>query len=82
MNLIIGRKPVLEAINSNEELEQVYILYGQQGGIINAIRIAAKKKGIKCNEIPIQKFKSLTENNNAQGVIALNLHLSFLLLKI
>ncbi len=71
MNLIIGRKPVLEAINSNEELEQVYILYGQQGGIINAIRVAAKKKGIKCNEIPIQKFKSITDNKNTQGVIAL-----------
>ena len=71
MNLIIGRKPVLEAINSNEALEQVYILYGQQGGIINSIRVAAKKKGIKCNEIPIQKFKSITENKNTQGVIAL-----------
>ena len=71
MNLIIGRKPVLEAINSNEALEQVYILYGQQGGIINSIRVAAKKKGIKCNEIPIQKFKSITENTNTQGVIAL-----------
>ncbi len=71
MNLIIGRKPVLEAINSNEEIEQVYILYGQQGGIINSIRIAAKKKGIKCNEIPIQKFKSITDNKNTQGVIGL-----------
>ncbi len=77
MNLIIGRKPVLEAINSNEELEQVYILYGQQGGIINTIRVAAKKKGIKCNEIPIQKFKSLTDNENAQGVIALKLSFKF-----
>ncbi|MBT8391844.1 MAG: 23S rRNA (guanosine(2251)-2'-O)-methyltransferase RlmB, partial [Ignavibacteria bacterium] len=41
MNLIIGRKPVLEALNADEEIEQVYILYGQQGGIINAIRVAA-----------------------------------------
>jgi hypothetical protein len=40
MALIIGRKSVLEAINSGEELEQVYILYGQHGGIIDAIRIA------------------------------------------
>ena len=34
MNLIIGRKPVLEAINSGEEIEQVYILFGQQGKIL------------------------------------------------
>ncbi|MCJ7554534.1 MAG: 23S rRNA (guanosine(2251)-2'-O)-methyltransferase RlmB, partial [Ignavibacteriaceae bacterium] len=59
MNLIIGRKPVLEAINSNDKIEQVYILYGQQGGIINAITIAAKKKGIKVNQIPLKRFSEL-----------------------
>lgn len=70
MNLIIGRKPVLEAINSGEKLEQVYILYGQQGKIIETIRIAAKKKGIKCNQIPLEKFRTLIQNRNAQGVAA------------
>ena len=71
MNLIIGRKPVLEALNSGEEIEQVYILFGQKGPIINAIRIAAKKRGIKCNEIPIGKFKSVTTHSNAQGIAAI-----------
>jgi 23S rRNA (guanosine2251-2'-O)-methyltransferase len=71
MNIIIGRKPVLEAINSGEEINQVYILYGQRGGIIDTIRIASKKKGIKCNEIPFPKFKSITDNPNAQGVAAI-----------
>ncbi|MFO7445074.1 MAG: 23S rRNA (guanosine(2251)-2'-O)-methyltransferase RlmB [Ignavibacteriaceae bacterium] len=70
MNLIIGRKPVLEAINSGEEIEQVYLLYGQKGGIIDAIRIAAKKRGIKCTEIPVQKFNALTAHPNAQGAAA------------
>jgi len=70
MSLIIGRKPVLEAINSGEEIEQVYILYGQHGGIVEAIRIAAKKKGIKCNLIPLERFRLLTNNPNAQGVAA------------
>ena len=70
MKLIIGRKPVLEAINSGEEIEQVYILYGQKGGIIEAIRIAAKKKGIKCNQIPLERFRSITNNQSAQGVAA------------
>uniref|UniRef100_A0A7V2ZKY1 23S rRNA (Guanosine(2251)-2'-O)-methyltransferase RlmB n=1 Tax=Ignavibacterium album TaxID=591197 RepID=A0A7V2ZKY1_9BACT len=71
MNLIIGRKPVLEALNSNEEITQVYILYGQEGGIINAIRVAAKKKGIKVNQIPLEKFKQLIKDKNAQGVVAI-----------
>src|SRR3970040_10742 len=71
MNLIIGRKPVLEALNSDEEIEQVYILFGQQGNIINAIRVAAKKRGIKCNQIPLERFKTFSSEKNAQGVIAL-----------
>ena len=70
MNVIIGRKPVLEALNSDEEISQVFILYGQEGGIINAIRVAAKKKGIKVNQIPFDKFKQLTQSKVAQGVAA------------
>jgi 23S rRNA (guanosine2251-2'-O)-methyltransferase len=71
MNIIIGRKPVLEAINSGEDLEQVYILFGQKGGVINAIKIASKKRGIKCNEIPLEKFKSFSSQQNSQGVTAI-----------
>jgi 23S rRNA (guanosine2251-2'-O)-methyltransferase len=70
MNILIGRKPVLEAINSGEEIEQIYILYGQQGKIIDAIKIAAKKHGIKCNQIPLEKFRTLIQSRNAQGVAA------------
>jgi 23S rRNA (guanosine2251-2'-O)-methyltransferase len=70
MNLIFGRKPVLEAINSGEEIEQVYILYGQQGNIINTIRVAAKKRGIKCNQVPFEKFRTIIKNQKAQGVAA------------
>lgn len=70
MSLIIGRKPVLEAINSGETIEQVYILYGQRGGIVDVIRIAAKKRGIKCNEITKERFDSLVKNPNSQGIAA------------
>jgi len=84
MNTIVGRKPVLEALNSEEEIEQVYILFGQQGGIINAIRIAAKKRGIKCNQIPFERFKTYTPDlpgrqasKNTQGVIALKQDFKF-----
>jgi len=71
MNLIVGRKPVLEAINFGDELEQIYILYGQKGNIIDAIRVAAKKRGIKINQIPLEKFRILIQNMNAQGVAAI-----------
>jgi 23S rRNA (guanosine2251-2'-O)-methyltransferase len=77
MNIIIGRKPVLEAITSGEKIEQVYILYGQQGKIIETIRIASKKRGIKCNQIPLEKFKTITKDKNSQGVAAVKPHYKF-----
>jgi 23S rRNA (guanosine2251-2'-O)-methyltransferase len=70
MQLIIGRKPVLEAINSGNDIEQVYLLFGQKGDIINAIIVAAKKKGIKLSQLPYDKFTAVTANANAQGVAA------------
>ncbi len=78
--LIYGRKPVLEALNSNEEIEKIYLLHGQKGEIINSIRIAAKKKGINCTEIPFHKFKSLIKNQNAQGVIAVKSEIKYFLI--
>ena len=71
MSTLIGRKPVLEALNSGEELEQVYLLYGQKGNIINAIRVASKKRGVKCNQIPLEKFRTIVQDGNAQGVVAI-----------
>lgn len=71
MSLIIGRKPVLEALNSDEELSQVFILFGQEGGIIDAIRAAAKKKGIKVNQVPYEKFRQITQSKIAHGVAAI-----------
>jgi len=70
VSLIIGRKPVLEALNSDEVISQVFILFGQEGGIIDAIRVAAKKKGIKVNQVPFEKFRQITQSKVAQGVAA------------
>jgi 23S rRNA (guanosine2251-2'-O)-methyltransferase len=70
MNLITGRKPVLEALNSGESIDQVFLLYGQHGGIIDAIRTAAKKKGVKISELSSDKFNNLTGSSNTQGVAA------------
>jgi 23S rRNA (guanosine2251-2'-O)-methyltransferase len=75
MNIIIGRKPVLEAINAEQKIEQVFLLYGQRGGIIDAIRAAAKKKGIKISELSPDKFARISDNPNNQGVAAKITHL-------
>ncbi len=71
MQKIFGRKPVLEALKSDVEIEVVYVAFGQHGDIINQIMSAAKKRGIKITQLAISKYDALTEGQNAQGVIAL-----------
>jgi 23S rRNA (guanosine2251-2'-O)-methyltransferase len=71
MNLIFGRKPVLEALKSGEQLEKIYLLFGQQGEIIYEIRKLVKKLKIPLTELPIEKYKKLSSTSNTQGVIGL-----------
>ncbi len=71
MQRIYGRKPVLEAINSGKEIEQIYILFGQHGDAINKIFTAAKKNEIKISQISPSKFNELVKTKNSQGVLAL-----------
>lgn len=69
-NIIIGRKPVLEAILSNKEIEKIYILFNSNSDIINRIKTEAKKRKIPISELPKQKFSKFGSENNTQGVVA------------
>jgi len=71
MNAVIGRKPVLEALKQNTEIEKIYLLFGQHGDVINQICILAKKKNINVAQVTQDKFGKYTQNPNAQGVVAL-----------
>ncbi|PIP77396.1 MAG: 23S rRNA (guanosine(2251)-2'-O)-methyltransferase RlmB [Ignavibacteria bacterium CG22_combo_CG10-13_8_21_14_all_37_15] len=81
MKLIVGRKPVFDAINAGEKLESVFILFGQQGPIIDAIRVACTKREIKCTQIKLEKYQSLVKDVNAQGVVALGSEAAYFSLK-
>jgi len=70
MRKVIGRKPVLEAINSGNEIDKIIIAFGQKGNIINEIINAAKKRGINTSQLSPQKFKEIEKSSNTQGVIA------------
>lgn len=70
MKKIFGRKPVLEAINSDVEIDQIIIAHNQSGKIIDAIIIASKKHGIKIRRLHSNKFKEYDNNENTQGVVA------------
>jgi 23S rRNA (guanosine2251-2'-O)-methyltransferase len=70
MRKVIGRKPVLEAINSGEEIDRIIISFGQKGNAMDAILTAAKKKNIKISKLSPPKFKEHERGLNTQGVIA------------
>ncbi|HOP50487.1 MAG TPA: 23S rRNA (guanosine(2251)-2'-O)-methyltransferase RlmB [Ignavibacteriales bacterium] len=70
-NLIIGRKPVYEALIANKEIEKIYILFNSKSDIINKIKIEAKKKKIPITELPKNKFEKYGDSNVTQGVVAL-----------
>lgn len=81
MKLIVGRKPVLDAINAGEKIESVFILFGQQGPIIDAIRIACTQREITCKQVKLEKYQSLVKNVNAQGVVAVGSEVIYFSLK-
>ncbi len=70
MKKIYGRKPVLEAIKSGKEIEQILIPFGAKGNFYNDLRTLAKKNKIKLTELPQHKFQQLEHEKNTQGVIA------------
>lgn len=70
MQKVIGRKPVLEALNSGNEIDRILLSFGQKGEVIDSIRIAAKKRKIKLTQLSPQKFKGYEKGLNSQGVIA------------
>lgn len=71
MKKIFGRKPVLEAIKSGMNIEQVIVQFGAKGDVIYSIKNLAVKKGIKFSEMSPQKFSAYDNDINTQGVVAL-----------
>jgi len=66
---IIGRQPVLEAMNAGKQLDRIYIQKNIGGDIIFEIRDAAQAHQVPVNVVPPEKLNSITRANH-QGVIA------------
>lgn len=71
MQKIFGRKPVLEALKSRANIDQIYLQYGLHGSIIDDIKFFANKNNVKLSQISPQKFNQLYDGKTSQGVIAL-----------
>lgn len=70
-DIIVGRNSVLELLESDKDINKIYVQTGEKHGSINKIISIAKKKKIIISEVDKQKINALAPNMNHQGVIAI-----------
>jgi len=68
-NIIFGIRAVIEAINSDVEIDKVFIQKESTGSLIKELLGILRKNNISFSYVPFQKLNQYT-NNNHQGVVA------------
>ena len=71
MNIIAGRKPVIEALNAGTPVEKIYILRGTHGEPIDTIKRLARQRNILCSEADKHVIEKFSRDTNSQGVVAI-----------
>lgn len=66
---IYGIRAVIEAVNSDEDIDKVFIQKGLKGDLFRELEGLLRKRGISTAYVPIEKLNRLTKNNH-QGVVA------------
>ncbi len=70
-DIIEGRNPVLELLESGKDINKIFIQSGEKNGSINKIIAKAKEKRIVMVEVQKSKLDEISETKNHQGVIAI-----------
>lgn len=68
-NEIFGSRAIIEAINSDTEIEKIYILKDAENDLSKELFALIKKERIAYQYVPIQKFNKFSDRNH-QGVFA------------
>ena len=66
---IYGIRAIIEAINSNEEIDKVFLQKGFKGDLMRQLESLLRKNEINAVYVPIEKLNRLTKNNH-QGAVA------------
>ena len=66
-----GRNSVLELLDSNRDINKIFVEKGEKHGSINKILAKAKDRKIVIVEVDKQKLKQMAQTDNHQGVIAI-----------
>ena len=68
-SLIIGRQPLVEAIQSGRAIDKILLQKNANGDVVFTIRNLSREHNIPVQVVPVEKLNYLT-NSNHQGVIA------------
>ncbi|MFI3265607.1 MAG: 23S rRNA (guanosine(2251)-2'-O)-methyltransferase RlmB [Rikenellaceae bacterium] len=68
-NIIFGIRPIIEAIESGQEIEKVYVRKEAEGYLMNSLKEICTRKGIRMQFVPIEKLNYFTRANH-QGAVA------------
>jgi 23S rRNA (guanosine2251-2'-O)-methyltransferase len=69
-SLIVGRRPVLEALKAGTLIERIVLLPGVRGDIINDITLLAQQLKIPISLSNRQEFRTLASDVTTQGIVA------------
>ena len=70
-DIVEGRNPVLELLESERDINKIFIQLGEKNGSITKLIAKAKQKRIVMVEVQKSKLDEMSETKNHQGVIAL-----------
>lgn len=70
-DLVWGRHPVLEALQSGLRLVRINLQAGARGGVIDLLEQKAMQNGVPVERIPRSKIEAMAPGQVHQGVIAL-----------
>lgn len=69
-SLIVGRKAIIEAMQTGKQLERIYMQTMIHGEVIDEIRNLAEKTQTPINKVPVEKLNNFNVSNH-EGCIAL-----------
>lgn len=69
-NMIFGRHPIEESLESGSSIEKIFIQKGLQSELLGKIRELATQQNIPLSYVPVEKLNRLTRSRH-QGIIAI-----------
>ena len=65
---MFGIRAIVEAINSGETIDKVFLQKGLQGELFTELETLLRKKSINSSYVPVEKLNRLTKKNHQSAV--------------